>query len=194
MLLLDPQVFSGLRETDGVLPVNQLYGGVDGTTSGQGAAGLWASDGTSGGRRGCRAARRKEGGLGLQGGRWRTLSGCAALVGRLLESLRFFVETILLHNVEVGRTIRVMSLYHYVATDVCRDPEQALRGRLLMARCLVASGLPKQAHAQIHAIAAEHDLPRPLPQLDFKGKETQRKNTKEKTGTTKSKRGGGRCS
>merc|ERR1719159_581736 len=55
-----------------------------------------------------------------------------------------------------------MSLYHYVATDICRDATAAVRGRMLMTSALIACDRLSESHAELHAIFRGHDLPRPL--------------------------------
>jgi hypothetical protein len=79
-----------------------------------------------------------------------------------LSSLSFFVNTLLIHDYEVYRGLRLMSLYHYVATDICRDATAAVRGRMLMTSALIACDRVSEAHAELHAIFRGHDLPRPL--------------------------------
>eukprot|EP00397_Hematodinium_sp_SG-2012_P000528 GEMP01000529.1.p1 GENE.GEMP01000529.1~~GEMP01000529.1.p1 ORF type:complete len:2060 (+),score=594.87 GEMP01000529.1:228-6182(+) len=83
-----------------------------------------------------------------------------------LRGCWFFIEIVLLNEYHVTRALPMGSLYHYVATDICRNLQLSVSGRLLVVRALLKSEMYDDAWWALYAIVKGHDLPRDLLTLD----------------------------
>jgi hypothetical protein len=87
-----------------------------------------------------------------------------------LGALAFFYNTFMVTGYQIARCVPLCALYNYVATDICRNTQLAIKGRLMMARALLYCREMQSTWLILFSVAKCHDLPRSVFTCEYMDK------------------------